>query len=59
MLLCVDAYTQEFPVFIQLRCDDFFDGLLQPVIHPDPSERMVFDVNNIGVIWILIRNDGT
>jgi len=59
MLLCVDTYTQEFPVFVlflQLRCDDFFDGLLPPVIHPDPSECMVFDVNNIGVIWIWIRN---
>src|SRR5579859_4164211 len=62
MLLCVDTYTQEFPVFIlflQLRCADFFDGLLTPVIHPDPSERMVFDVNNIGVIWIWIRNQRT
>jgi hypothetical protein len=62
MLLCVDTYTQEFPVFIlflQLRCDDFFDGLLTPVIHLDPSERMVFYVNNIGVIWIWIRNQRT
>src|SRR5579859_491464 len=62
MLLCVDTYTQEFPVFIlflQLRCADFFDGLLTPVIHPDPSEHMVFDVNNIGIIWIWIRNQRT
>jgi hypothetical protein len=59
MLLCVVTHTHEFPVFIlflQFRCDDFFDGLLTPVIHPYPSERMVFDVNYVGVIWILMTN---
>src|SRR5579859_991409 len=60
MLLCVVTHTHEFPVFIlflQLRCDHFFDGLLAPVIHTYPSERMVFDVNDVGIIWIWIRND--
>ena len=58
MALCIDRYTQEFPIFVlflQFRCDDAFDCLLTLIIHPKPSKGMVFNLNNVGIIWIWIR----